>query len=335
MPHCCMWQAATTAIAHLKLVWFGGQDQSHQMASKPPPERSRKCWPTNTREFACPATRREALDIAAFPLRVHVSVCVCWSGLCGTWPTSMWCDRIRSLLVAQRRLLIDATATCRMQHAVNKKRKSIVRTKTAANALSQLGVTPVHRQHAPCHMPHPACRMPAPSRPSTVCQVDRQIGNGWHCINLSINVAINIKSSPLAYSLCTLISHKCSACGKGGDAVLCATCFSLLWSLSRIVIAAGQIYDMSFLKVSIDLFLFSLNLRQFRNSRVQREAHPMPHTFVWLLLQQSCVYRAEQRRQFPGNLRSLLGNNHFARFQLIIPIEQLKIEKISQRNFWL
>lgn len=161
-----MWQAATTVTARLKLVWFGGQDQSHQMASKPPPERSRKCWPTNTREFACPATRRETLDIAAFPLREHhcVSVCcvccvwVCWSGLCGTWPTSMWCDRIRSLLVAQRRLLIDATATCRMQQAVNKKRKSIVRTKTAANALSQLGVTPVHRQHA--SMPHATSRMP-------------------------------------------------------------------------------------------------------------------------------------------------------------------------------
>lgn len=231
------------------------------------------------------APRRDAklLTSLHFPcacMSVCKCVCVCWSGLCGTWPTSMWCDRIRSLLVAQRRLLIDATATCRMQQAVNKKRKSIVRTKTAANALSQLGVTPVHRQHAPCRMPHPACRMPAPSRPSTVCQVDRQMGNGWHCINLSINVAINIKSSPLAYSLCALISHKCSACGKASDALQRVSIgFSLIWSLSMIVIAAEQIYDINFLRVSIDLY-FSSNLRQFRNSRVQREAH----TLVWHLL---------------------------------------------------
>lgn len=188
----------------------------------------------------------------------------------------------------------------------------------------------------PCRMPHPACRMPAPSRPSTVCQVDRQMGNGWHCINLSINVAINIKSSPLAYSLCALISHKCSACGKASDAVLRATCresigFSLLWSLSIIVIAAESRFT---IWTSWEFRLIYI-LAQFRNSRVQREANLMPHTLVWLLRQQRCVYRAKQRRQFPGNLRSLLGNNHYARFQLIIPIEQLKIEKISQRSFWL
>lgn len=186
----------------------------------------------------------------------------------------------------------------------------------------------------PCRMPHPACRMPAPSRPSTVCQVDRQMGNGWHCINLSINVAININSSPLAYSLCALISHKCSACGKASDAVLRATCresigFSLLWSLSMIVIAAEQIYVMNFMRVSIDLYFTSkfASISELK-SATWSEFHATYSSVA-------SAAAAKQRRQFPGNLRSLLGNNHFARFQLIIPIEQLKIEKISQRSFWL
>lgn len=76
--------AVTTA--HLKLVWFGGgQDQSPQMALNPPPERSRKCWPTNTREFACPATQTQSQSLLLTSQQrflcahVCVSVVLAWS----------------------------------------------------------------------------------------------------------------------------------------------------------------------------------------------------------------------------------------------------------------